>query len=186
MRQEFGEFDLHHQFSRLKHGQYRQCGVENIESSNRRTHVHIEGDAHGTGVKNPRFALIIDDHARAHHIAHAFHIKLAAQLILAVTQKFIIAGKNTVELLVRERCILLVDPTVAFAFAFQFDHTIAVIVDANTVFPTQQHTVDFFLICGVPIIVEIQAANHIAAVFRMLVEAKQRRHTHVQVGFLRV
>ena len=186
MRQEFSEFDFHHQFSRLKHGQYRQCGVENIESSNRRTHVHIESDTHGTGVKNPRFALIIDDHTRTQHIAHAFHIKLAAQLMLAVAQKLVIAGKNAVELLMGERRILLVDPTVAFAFAFQFDHAVAVIVDANTVFLAQQHTVDFFLICGVPIIVEIQAANHIAAVARMFVETKQRRHTHVQIGFLRV
>ena len=106
--------------------------------------------------------------------------------MFAIAQKLIIAGKNTVELLMRERCVLLVDPTVAFAFTFQFDHAIAVIVDANTVFLTQQHTVDFFLICAVPIVVEIQAANHIATVARMLVKAKQRRHTHIQVGFLRV
>ena len=39
---------------------------------------------------------------------HAFHIKLAAQLILAVTQKFVIAGKNTVELLVRERLFAVI------------------------------------------------------------------------------
>ena len=106
--------------------------------------------------------------------------------MFAVTQKLIIAGKNTVELLVRERCILLVDPAVAFAFAFQFDHAVAVIVDADAVFLAQQHTVDFFLIRGVPIIVEVQAANHIAAITRMLVKAKQRCHAHIQIGFLRV
>ena len=85
-----------------------------------------------------------------------------------------------------ERRILLVNPTVAFTFAFQFDHAVAVIVDADAVFLAQQHTVDFFLIRGVPIIVEVQAANHIAAITRMLVKAKQRCHTHVQIGFLRV
>ena len=106
--------------------------------------------------------------------------------MFAVTQKLVIAGKNAVELLMGERRILLVNPTVAFAFAFQFDHAVAVIVDANTVFLAQQHTIDFFPICGVPIIVEIQAANHIAAVARMFVETKQRRHTHVQIGFLLV
>ena len=106
--------------------------------------------------------------------------------MFAVTQKLVIAGKNTVELLVRQRRILFVDPAVAFAFTFQFDHAVAVIVDANTVFLAQQHIVDFFLICGVPIIVEVQAANHIAAITRMLVKAKQRCHTHIQIGFLRV
>ena len=108
--------------------------------------------------------------------------------MFAVAQKLVIAGKNAVELLMGERRILLVNPTVAFAFAFafQFDHAVAVIVDANTVFLAQQHTIDFFPICGVPIIVEIQAANHIAAVARMFVETKQRRHTHVQIGFLLV
>lgn len=106
--------------------------------------------------------------------------------MFAVFHESDVAGQYPVELLVRERRVLLVNPTVAFALAFQLDHPVAVVVDADAVFFTCQHAVHFFLVGGVPVIVEIQAADCIAAVTGMAVMVEQWCHAHVQVGLLTV
>lgn len=186
LRQEFGEFDLHHQLARLKYRQSGQTTVENVESIHRRAHVHIEGDAHRARVEDPRLTLVIDDHPRPQHIAHVFHIEFPAQRLFAVFQKSDIAGQYPIELPMRERRVLFVYPAVALALAFQLDHPVAVIVNTDTVFLAHQHAVHLLLVGGVPIIVEIQAANHIAAATRMAVLFKQRSQTQVQIGFLPV
>lgn len=129
LRAKLRKLDLHHQLAGLQDRQCRQGRVKDIEASHRGTHVHVKRNAHGALVHHPRLPLVVHDGPRAHHVADALDVELAAQLVGTSQQKVVLAGQDALKLVARERRVLLVDPAAVLLFALELNHLVAAVID---------------------------------------------------------
>ena len=129
LRAKLGKLDLHHQLAGLQDRQRGQRRVKDIEASHRGTNVHVKRDAHGALIHHPRLALVIHDGPRAHHVADALDVELAAERIGAPQQKVVVSGQNLLKLVARKWRVLLVDPAAVLLFALKLNHLVAAVID---------------------------------------------------------
>ena len=129
LRAKLGKLDLHHQLAGLQDRQRGQRRVKDIEASHHGTHVHVKRNAHGALIHHPRLALVVHDGPRAHHVADALDVELAAERIGAPQQKVIVASQNLLKLAARKWRVLLVDPAAVLLFALELNHLIAAVID---------------------------------------------------------
>lgn len=129
LRAKLRKLDLHHQFAGLQHRRCGQSRVKDVKATHRGTHVYVKRNAHGVLIHHPRLALVVHDSPRAHHVADALDIELAAERIGAPQQKVVVASQNLLKLAARERRVLLVDPAAVLLFALEVNHLVAAVID---------------------------------------------------------
>lgn len=91
--------------------------------------VHVKCNVHGALIHHPRLALVVHDGPRAHHVADALDVELAAERIGTPQQKVIVDSQNLLKLAARKWRVLLVDPAAVLLFALKLNHLVAAVID---------------------------------------------------------